>query len=74
MGVFRIILAAWGSLWGTFGHPGGHFGSHFVALGGLFGVIWDFGGALWAPLGRPVAARVGKVEKEAAHSENLTTF
>ena len=74
LGLFRLILAVWGTLWGTFGHPGCHFGPHLGALGVLLGVIWHLLGLLWAPLGRPGAAKVGKVEEEAGDSEMLTTL
>ena len=72
LGLFRLILAVWGTLWGTFGHPGCRFGPHLGALGVLMGVIWHLLGPLWAPLGRPGAARGGKVEKKAGESEIWT--
>ena len=74
LGLFRLILVVWGTLWGTFGHPGCHFEPHFGALGVLLGVIWHLLGPLWAPLGRPGAARGAKVEKKSGGPEVLTTF
>ena len=61
-----------GTLWVSFGHPGCRFWLHLGALGVLFGVIWDLLGPLWAPLGRPRAARGGKVDLQAGEPEKWT--
>ena len=47
LGLFRLILAVWGTLWGTFGH-----------LAAILGLIWELLVSFWVSFGTSSGANL----------------